>query len=92
MLAVVAIVALLENPNRDNALRPAIAELYFAHCQSNGSDTRYMDQAREATRTQAIQLRLSAFFVYSTIPQDQIAPAVDLKLRKHEQSSLDTLV
>ena len=44
-----SIVSLMEDPNSDDALRPAIAELHFAHKKSHGSDTRYMEQAKEAT-------------------------------------------
>ena len=49
-----SIVRLLEEPNpRDGALRPVIAELYMAHVQSAGDDTRYMDQAKAATEADA---------------------------------------
>ena len=49
------LVSLLQEPNSDDAMRPAIAELHFAHVQSKGSDTRYMDQAKAATLKEASQ-------------------------------------
>lgn len=44
-----AILEMLKRPNSNDALRPAIAELYFAYRQSGGTDMRYIEQAREAT-------------------------------------------
>ena len=46
------IAKMLQNPDSDNALRPAIAELYFGNRQ-DALDTRYVDQARAATRAEA---------------------------------------
>jgi len=48
-----AIRAMMKDPDTDNALRQWIAELTLAHKRSNGADTRYYDNAREATQKDA---------------------------------------
>ena len=51
--AIAAVRVLLANPNPDNALRQWIAELTLMYRQSNGADTRYVDAARDSTRSNA---------------------------------------
>merc|ERR1740121_614105 len=51
--ALEAIRMFLTQPNTDDALRQWIAELTLAHRASGGSDTRYVDNAREATSKDA---------------------------------------
>mmetsp|Transcript_22916 Transcript_22916/g.46403 ORF Transcript_22916/g.46403 Transcript_22916/m.46403 type:complete len:419 (+) Transcript_22916:236-1492(+) len=48
-----AIRIMLANPDTDNALRQWIAELTLAHKSSQGSDTRYIEKAQEATSKDA---------------------------------------
>jgi len=44
-----AIRDMMARPNTDDALRPAIAEVYFAYRRSGGADRRYLEQAERAT-------------------------------------------
>jgi len=44
---------LLAEPDTDNALRQWVAELVLASKNSNGTDTRYIDQARDETHQKA---------------------------------------
>merc|ERR1711862_283267 len=53
--AIEAILKMLSNPNSDNALRQWIAEITIAHFQSDGKDTRYVDNAKAATRKDAVR-------------------------------------
>jgi ubiquitin-protein ligase len=48
-----AIRLMMQEPNTDDSLRQWIAELTLAHKSSNGADTRYYDNAREATKKNA---------------------------------------
>lgn len=48
-----AVRLLLKDPDTDGALRQWIADLTLAHQKSNGTDTRYYDEARKCTRQEA---------------------------------------
>jgi ubiquitin-protein ligase/uncharacterized protein YegL len=48
-----AVRILMKEPSTDDSLRQWIAELTLAHKQTNGADTRYYDNAREATKQHA---------------------------------------
>mmetsp|Transcript_14119 Transcript_14119/g.26434 ORF Transcript_14119/g.26434 Transcript_14119/m.26434 type:complete len:546 (+) Transcript_14119:72-1709(+) len=49
----ISIQAMVEEPNPDDSLRQWIAELTLAHNQSGGADSRYYDNARQATQEHA---------------------------------------
>lgn len=48
-----AIVVMMKNPDTDSALRSWIAELTIAHRKSAGTDTRYIDGAKQLTASEA---------------------------------------